>query len=172
MKTLIVGAGAIGGYFGGRLLEAGEDVTFLVRPRRAEQLSGTGLKIQSSIGNFHFPSPPTVLAEALHETFDLILLSCKAFDLDDAIVSFTPAVGPATMILPLLNGIAHLDCLESKFGAQAVLGGQCMISSTMDTEGRIIHLNNLDLLTFGERDGTVSDRANLIEAHFSKAKFK
>jgi 2-dehydropantoate 2-reductase len=99
MRILVVGAGAIGGYFGGRLLEAGRDVTFLVRPRRAEQLGRTGLSVRSRFGDIDLPAP-TVLAEQLGNSFDLVLLSCKAFDLDDAIASFAPAVGPDTAILP------------------------------------------------------------------------
>ncbi len=93
----------------------------------------------------------------LHEPFDLILLSCKAYDLAAAADSFAPAVGPNTAILPLLNGMAHLDFLADAFGARAVLGGQCLISATLDAEGRILHLNDLHLLSFGEQDGTKSD---------------
>src|SRR5262245_31148022 len=114
MRTLVVGAGAIGGYFGGRLLEAGRDVTFLVRRRRADQLA-TGLVIRSPHGNADL-SAPIVVAEALQEQFDLILLSCKAYDIADAMQSFAPAVGPQTAILPLLNGMRHLDELAGRFG--------------------------------------------------------
>lgn len=171
MKTLVIGAGAIGGYFGGRLLAAGKDVTFLVRPRRAERLGETGLVIQSPLGNLSLSNPPIVQADTLNETYDLVLLSCKAYDLGDAVTSFAPAVGSHTMILPLLNGMSHLERLEAKFGPDAVLGGQCLISSTMDAEGRIIHLNNTHSLTFGERSGARSDRADLIAAEFSGAKF-
>ena len=114
MRVLVVGAGAIGGYFGGRLLEAGRDVTFLVRPRRAAELARTGLAILSPLGNLDLPAPPTVLADALREPFDLVLLSCKAYDLDSALESVAPAVGPATAILPLLNGMRHLDVIEQR----------------------------------------------------------
>ncbi len=114
MRILVVGAGSIGGYFGGRLLEAGRDVTFLVRPRRAAQLAKTGLVIKSATGDTHLPHPPTVLAENLREPYDLILLSSKAYDLDGAIASFAPAVGPHTAILPLLNGMRHLDVLDAR----------------------------------------------------------
>src|SRR6476619_7075840 len=141
MRTLIVGAGATGGYFGGRLLEAGRDVTFLVRPRRAAQLAERGLVITSPVGDVRLPTPPTVQADALREPFDVVLLSCKAYDLDDAIASFAPAVGPETVILPLLNGMRHVDTLETRFGADAVLGGLCMISSTLDDDGTIRHLS-------------------------------
>ena len=172
MRILVVGAGAIGGYFGGRLLEAGRDVTFLVRPRRAAQLAATGLLIRSPLGDFHDPRPPTVAAQALHEPFDLVLLSCKAYDLDDAIRSFAPAVGPATAILPLLNGMRHLDVLEQRFGPAVVLGGLCAISVALDERGAIRHLNDAHLLTYGERDGVRSARLAAIEAALSGARFE
>jgi 2-dehydropantoate 2-reductase len=171
MRILVVGAGAIGGYFGGRLLEAGRDVTFLVRPRRAAELAATGLAITSPKGDFRHPRPATVEAAALREPFDLVLLSCKAYDLDDAICSFAPAVGPDTAILPLLNGMRHLDALEQRFGARAVLGGQCVISAALGDAGRINHLNDAHLISFGERDGARSARTAAIEAAFAGARF-
>lgn len=171
MRILVVGAGAIGGYFGGRLLEAGQDVTFLVRPRRAEQLARTGVSIRSPKGDIDLPAP-TVLAEDLREPFDLVLLSCKAFDLADAMQSFAPAVGPHTAILPLLNGMRHLDVLEERFGGRAVLGGWCAISVTLDSEGRILHLGDVQSLPFGERDGSMTERIRAIGAAFSGAKFE
>jgi 2-dehydropantoate 2-reductase len=171
MKILVIGAGAIGGYFGGRLLEAKRDVVFLVRPRRAGQLAERGLVIKSPLGDTNVRNPPTVQADALQQHFDLILLSCKAYDLDDAIDSFAPAVGPKTMILPLLNGMRHLDSLEHRFGAKAVLGGQCVISATMDASGQIIHLGDFHTLTFGERDGARTERISTIEEEFSRANF-
>src|SRR5690349_19424408 len=116
VRFLVVGAGAIGGYFGGRLLEAGRDVTFLVRPRRATQLAETGLVIRSRYGNARMPSPPRVLADELSQPFDVVLVSCKAYDLDQAMTSFAPAVGSGTAILPLLNGLNHLDSLAQRFG--------------------------------------------------------
>jgi 2-dehydropantoate 2-reductase len=119
MRILVIGAGAIGGYFGGRLLQAGRDVTFLVRHGRAAELAATGLTIKSPKGDATLRSPPTVLAEELHEPYDLILLSCKAYDLDGAVASFAPAVGRPTAILPLLNGMRHLDVLDARFGRDA-----------------------------------------------------
>ena len=100
MRILVVGAGAIGGYFGGRLLQAGRDVTFLVRPKRASELAASGLVIKSPSGDVTLKNPPTVQADGLTEKFDVVLLSCKAFDLEDAIKSFAPAVGPTTLIIP------------------------------------------------------------------------
>ena len=172
MRILVVGAGALGGYFGGRLLEAGRDVTFLVRPRRAAQLAKTGLVIRSKFGDAELANPPTVMADALGTPFDLIILSCKAYDLASAADSFAPAVGEKTAILPLLNGMAHLDFLSSRFGSGSVLGGLCLISATLDAEGRILHLNDLHGLPFGELDGVISARGEAIAATMAGARFE
>jgi 2-dehydropantoate 2-reductase len=162
MRILVVGAGAVGGYFGGRLLQAGRDLTFLVRPRRAAELAKHGLVIRSPLGDFHRPSPPTVSEDRLAEPFDLVLLSCKAYDLDGAVASFARAVGENTAILPLLNGMRHLDVLADRFGPKPLLGGQCVISSTLDADGTIIHLNDMHALSFGELDGSRSMRIETI----------
>ena len=173
MRILVVGAGAIGGYFGGRLIEAGRDVTFLVRPRRASELASAGLAIKSAAGDLTVPSPPTVLAENLANLrFDLIVLSCKAYDLDGAVAAFAPAVGPQTAILPLLNGMRHLDLLDARFGRERVLGGQCYIAATLDQNRAIVHLNNAHELSYGERDGGRSARIEAISAGNGRLPFK
>jgi 2-dehydropantoate 2-reductase len=172
MHILVVGAGAIGGYFGGRLVEAGRDVTFLVRPRRAEELRSSGLTIRSRFGDVVIPEPKTVLAEELRETYGLVLLSCKAFDLSSAIKSFAPAVGPATAILPLLNGMRHLEILAERFGDARVLGGQCLIAATLDEKREVVHLNENHDLSFGERDGTLSERVKAIGSLMEDVRFK
>jgi 2-dehydropantoate 2-reductase len=178
MRTLVVGAGSIGGYFGGRLLGAGRDVTFLVRARRAAQLERIGLVIRSPLGDLDLLAPPTITAEALRaddavqmarEPFDLILLSVKAYDLDAAIDDFAPAVGPHTLILPLLNGMRHLELLDTRFGADRVLGGQCVVSTTLDPDGRIIHLDEAASLAFGARDVSRSEQLEAIAAALSVA---
>ena len=171
MRILVVGAGAVGGYFGGRLLQAGRDVTFLVRPRRAAELAKHGLTIRSRLGDFHRPSPPIVSEESLAQPFDLVLLSCKAYDLDGAMASFAKAVGPQTAILPLLNGMRHLDRLAERFGPERVLGGQCVISATLEADGAILHLNDLHALTFGELDGSRSQRIETIASALLNAGF-
>ena len=162
MRVLVVGAGAIGGYFGGRLLQAGNDVTFLVRPKRASELASAGLVIKSPNGDVTLKNPPTVGADKLTEKFDVILLSCKAFDLDDAIKSFAPAVGPQTSIIPMLNGMLHLDILDKKFGRERVLGGLCAIAATLNEQREVVQLAPMQSLNFGERDGTMSDRVRAI----------
>jgi 2-dehydropantoate 2-reductase len=171
MRVLVVGAGAIGGYFGGRMLEAGRDVSFLVRSRRAAELARTGLVIRSRLGDIDLSAPPTVTADTLREPFDIVLLSCKAYDLDDAMTSFAPAVAPETAILPLLNGMQHLDALEARFGAKHVLGGQCLISAALDPDARILHLSDTHSLSFGERDGSRSARVEAIASVLSGAGF-
>jgi 2-dehydropantoate 2-reductase len=171
MRILVVGAGAVGGYFGGRLLQAGRDVTFLVRPRRAAELAKHGLVILSPLGDFHRPSPPIILQEGLAEPFDLVVLSCKAFDLDGSMASFAKAVGPATAILPLLNGMRHLERLAERFGAERLLGGQCAISTTLDADGAIVHLNDWHALSFGELDGSRSRRIEAVASTMLNAGF-
>ncbi len=162
MRILVVGAGAIGGYFGGRMLAAGRDVTFLVRPRRAAELADAGLVIKSPNGDLTLKNPPTVQADKLSDKFDAVLLSCKAFDLDDAIRSFAPAVGAQTAIIPLLNGMLHLDVLDEKFGREHVLGGLCAIAVTLNAHREVVQLAPMQSLNFGERDGRMSDRVGAI----------
>ena len=162
MRVLVVGAGAIGGYFGGRMLEAGRDVTFLVRPRRAAELASAGLVIKSPNGDVTLKNPPTVQANKFTEKFDVVLLSCKAFDLDDAVMSFAPAIGPQTSIIPLLNGMLHLDVLDKRFGRERVLGGLCAIAATLNEAREVVQLTPMQSLNFGERDGKPSERVRAI----------
>ncbi len=171
MRVLVVGAGAIGGYFGGRMLQAGQDVTFLVRPRRAAELADAGLVIKSPNGDVTLKNPPALLADKLNEKFDVVLLSCKAFDLDDAIKSFAPAVGPQTSIIPLLNGMLHLDVLDQKFGRERVLGGLCAIAVTLNGKREVVQLAPMQSLTFGERDGKMSGRVRATAEVFASGKF-
>src|SRR5215475_3078873 len=167
MRVLVIGAGAIGGYFGGRMLEAGRDVTFLVRPKRAGELASAGLVIKSPNGDVTLKNPPTVQADSIKTTFDAVLLSCKAYDLDDAIKSFAPAVGPQTAIIPMLNGMLHLDTLDNKFGHERVLGGLCAIAVTLNDKREVVQLQPMQSLGFGERDGKKSDRVRAIAEVFA-----
>jgi 2-dehydropantoate 2-reductase len=171
MRILVVGAGAIGGYFGGRMLQAGADVTFLVRPKRAAELAGAGLVIRSPLGDVTLKNPPAMQADKLTEKFDVVLLSCKAFDLDDAINSFAPAVGPDTAIIPLLNGMRHLQTLDAKFGPARVLGGLCAIAVTLNEKREVVHLQPLQSLAFGARDGKSSDHVSAIAEVMAKGNF-
>jgi 2-dehydropantoate 2-reductase len=169
VKILVVGAGAVGGYFGGRLLEKGEDVTFLVRERRKQQLEKHGLVIESIHGNATL-QPKTILSGEEEGPFDVILLSTKAYHLDGAIESVVPYVGKETMILPLLNGILHIDRLIDRFGDEKVLGGLCFIETTLDANGKVIQTSPRHDLIFGERNGKVTERIKRLEETFSGTK--
>jgi 2-dehydropantoate 2-reductase len=169
MRILVLGAGAIGGYYGGRLAEGGADVTFLVRPRRAQVLAERGLVVRSALGDIE-RKVKTLLAGDLHEAFDLVLLSCKAYDLDDAIEAIVPAVGPRSAILPLLNGINHMAVLSGRFGAERVLGGACGIGVVLEPSGEIRHVGNTEWLTFGEVSGERSARCDAIAKIFAASK--
>ncbi|WP_396234286.1 2-dehydropantoate 2-reductase [Caldifermentibacillus hisashii] len=157
MKFLVVGAGAVGGYFGGRLLEKGADVTFLVREGRMRNLQEKGLVIHSDYGNATL-SPKTIIAGEEVELYDVILLSTKAYHLDNAIDDIRPYVGENTMVIPLLNGMAHYNKLDEQFGREKVIGGLCYIEATLDSEGAVIQKGPLHMLVYGERSGQESER--------------
>ena len=163
MKFLVLGAGAIGGYFGGRLAESGADVTFLVRPHRRSQLERDGLHIESVLGNVVRPVR-TVLADSVTPEYDVVLLTCKAYDLQSSIEAIAPAVASHTAIVPLLNGLSHFAVLDAHFGASHVMGGTCMIDSTLGRDGIVHHGGTLQRLVFGERDGRRSPRAEAVAA--------
>ena len=166
MRILVIGAGAVGGYFGARLHKADRDVTFLVREKRAEQLRRTGLTVIEPDTEFTV-QPKLLTAAELHarpQSFDLILLSTKAYQLAAAMDDFAPSVGEHTAILPLLNGLSHLDTLAARFGRDAILGGSTRISADVDAEGRVIDMDKLlHDIHFGELDRTVTPRIQAID---------
>ena len=157
LRILVLGAGGTGGYFGGRLAEAGADVTFLVRDARAAALRRDGLRIESHFGNVA-QAVQVVTQDTLGSGYDLVFLSCKAYDLGSAISAIRPAIGPQTAILPVLNGVGHIVALNDAFGPRAVLGGTAKIQVTLAPDGTVRHLNDWRFVTFGEQDGTMSDR--------------
>ena len=171
MRLLVVGAGATGGYFGARLAEAGRDVTFLVRARRAEQLRRSGLQIKSPHGDLTL-APKLATTGTLERPFDAVILAVKAFALEDAIADLAPAVGPQTMIVPFLNGMRHVERLIDRFGEPAVLGGVCIVATMLDPEGRVVQLGEMQELAYGERNGTMSDRVAALDAQLQNAGFK
>ncbi|GAA0575572.1 2-dehydropantoate 2-reductase [Craurococcus roseus] len=161
MRILVLGAGALGGYFGGRLLEAGADVAFLVRPRRRAQLERDGIAIESPYGALRRPVPLVSPGEAA-PGWDVVLLACKAYDLEDAIAAVRPAVDARTAVLPVLNGVSHIEALQRAFGAERVLGGIAKIQATLAPDGTVRHLNDWRYLTFGEMDGRMSPRVEAL----------
>ncbi len=164
---LVLGAGGIGGYFGGRLVEAGADVTFLVRPTRRAELIDGGLRIRSPRGDADLAVFTTV-ADELGADYDLVLLTCKAWDLSAAIDAIAPAMAGGCGVLPFLNGIAHLAVLNERFGGARVLGGTAKIAVTRAADGSIRHLNEWSAVTFGEQDGARSDRVVALKTAFDR----
>ncbi len=151
MKILVPGAGAVGGYFGGRMAEAGADVTFLVRPQRAELLARTGLRISSKFGDLRL-QPSCITADRVKPDYDMVLLTTKAYDLASAIEAIAPAMaGSRGHVLPVLNGMSHLQALDARFGRERVLGGVAYIGSTLAPGGEIRHLNEFHRIAFGPR---------------------
>lgn len=170
MRLLVVGAGATGGYFGARLAAAGRDVTFLLRPGRAAQIRANGLRIVSPHGDLTM-APAIVETGKVSGHYDAILLSVKAFSLAPALEDLAPAVGPGTVIMPVLNGMKHVDALKRRFGGEAIIGGVCRIASTVDAEGRIVQLAPMQGLAYGEFDGAVSERMQALDAFMQGAGF-
>ena len=162
MRILVLGAGAIGGYFGGRLVQAGGDVTFLVRERRAEQLRTRGLVVRSPHGDFTVPAQ-TVVRAADAGGVDLVIVTCKSYDLESAIESIAPAVGATTCVLPLLNGVAHIDRLVAAFGAARVAGGSCAIPATLTADGEVVQLGTFHSIVFGRLAATAADAQAKLE---------
>jgi 2-dehydropantoate 2-reductase len=171
MRILIVGAGAVGGYFGGRLAQAGRDVTFLVRPRRAEQIQAQGLRILSRYYGDFTVRPKTITAAQIASPYDIIFLSVKSYGLAAAIHDFAPAVGPQTVIFPVLNGMHHIDALTERFGKDAVLGGVCYVATEVDSQGRIVQLADFQSLDYGELDGKKTSRIEAVHQFFQGAGF-
>src|SRR5690625_2644734 len=167
MKVLILGAGGIGGIVGGRLVQSGADVTFLVREGRKQNLLAHGLQIESPYGNASIPVTAKLKSEITAD-YDLVLLTCKAYDLDSAIDTIRPAVGKLTCILPILNGIAHITQLNQEFGEERVLGGTIKMQATLTANGLIRQLSDWQTLTFGEQNGTLSSRVTTFASMLEK----
>lgn len=170
MRILILGAGALGGYYGARLIQGGaaEEVAFLVRPRRQALLAASGLVVESPLGDFTLPVR-TVTAESPGTGWDVVLLSCKSYDLESAIEAIRPAMGPDTAVLPVLNGLSHLTMLREAFGEKAVLGGLAKIAATLTPEGHVRHMQPPADIIFGEIGGGMSPRVEALARVFQAA---
>ncbi len=169
MRILVLGAGGIGGYFGGRLVEKGEDVTFLVRSRRKQQIEENGLNIRSVHGDFSCTPKLITIADQV-SPFDVVLFSTKAYHLEEAINDLKPYIDENTVIIPLLNGVAHLSPLQQAFGEGQVIGGLCFIETTLNEVGDIIQTSKTNRLVFGEFNQEKTERVNRIADSFSGTK--
>lgn len=169
MRFLVLGAGALGGYFGGKLQKGGADVTFLVRPRRAAQLADRGLVLKAQDEEIRAPAR-TVLAGQIDRPHDVIVLCCKAYDLDDAVLAIAPAVGPDSAVLPFLNGIKHVSILSDRFGRERVLGGLTAVNAVLAPNGDVVQSPvKIDMTAFGELSGQPSARCAAIQLAFAAA---
>ncbi|TQL55460.1 ketopantoate reductase [Subtercola boreus] len=169
-----MGAGAVGGFFGGRLVAAGRDVTFLVRPARAAVLAADGLVVRTLEGDdLHLPDPATVTADGLAGAgpFDAVLLSVKAYALEQALDDLAPAIVGNTFIVPALNGLRHIDVLRERFGGDRVVGGVCVVAAQLDPDGGIRQVGAGNSLTYGEFDGSVSERMLELDSSLTGAGF-
>ena len=169
MKILVLGVGGIGGFFGGYLHESGADVTFLVRPKRKALLITDQLKVISPLGNLNL-DPKLILAEELKPVYDIILISCKTYDLDQAIIDLRPTKGRG-LIIPLLNGITHMKKLDEEFGKDNIMGGLAHISSNVNEDGTIEHFSEFKKLTFGNRDLSKNNAVKEFAEVCAKTKF-
>lgn len=167
MKILVLGAGAIGGYYGARLLQAGADVTFALRQRRRDILARDGLVVHSALGDFR-RHVKTIDAKAIGAPYDVVLLACKGYDLAEAMDDIAPAVGPDSVVLPFLNGLGVYSLLDQHFGHARVLGGVAYIATQMDPDGAIRHMGAGDTVMIGARsaDGHAPDAARALVALF------
>jgi 2-dehydropantoate 2-reductase len=171
MRMLVVGAGATGGFFGARLVQAGRDVTFLVRPERAAKLRERGLRVKSPQGDAVL-QPQLVTAGEIGGKYEAVLLTVKSFTLEAALEDFAPAVGEGTIILPVLNGMRHMDRLAARFGRNAVGGCAAKVATTLDDEGCIVQLAPFQDLAYGEMDGSRSSRIMAVDEFMRGASFE
>jgi 2-dehydropantoate 2-reductase len=172
MKILVVGAGAVGGYFGGRLAQAGRDVAFLVREKRAQALREGGLRIMAPDGEADVIPVETVTAGSLGAAWDVILLAVKSFALDKAVDDFAPAVGERTVVIPFLNGMRHMDTLTGRFGRDRVYGGVCYVATELRDGGTVVQLNGLQSISYGPWPSGTDDRSGAVHAALSGAGFE
>ncbi|WP_336792091.1 ketopantoate reductase family protein [Pantoea anthophila] len=163
MRILMAGAGATGGYFGARLAQAGQDVTFLVRERRFQQLKMNGLVLQTPQGTEKL-EPQLIQARSLSDHYDLIIITVKSFALEQLMEDIAPAVGPDTLIMPILNGMRHIATLQQRFGDNKVIGGLCKINATLGESGEVIQMTPLHQLYYGALDGNNDARLQRVDA--------
>ena len=160
MKFAIFGTGGVGGYFGGRLAQAGEDVTFIARGNHLSVIQQTGLSVDSIRGDFVVnPAKAADSTESVGDV-DVVILAIKGWQLDDAILQMKPLIGDATVIVPLLNGIEHMEALVNAFGSEHVLGGVCRISAFIADAGHIKHVGIDPFIAFGELNREMSERVS------------
>ena len=166
MRFAIFGTGGVGGYFGGRLAQAGEDVTFIARGMHLEAIKERGLWVESINGDFHVSMTMAFDQPEKVGVVDVILVATKAWQVAEAAQQMKPLIGPRTMVLPLENGVDAPDELAAALGQEHILGGMCRISAFIGGPGLIKHVGVQPYIAFGERDGTKSERIERLRAAF------
>ena len=149
MKILILGAGAIGGFFGAHLMKSGANVSFLVREKRKDELKKSGINIFSINGELKV-NPKLLDKNLSGQHFDVIILTNKSYDLIESIREIKPYVNK-TVIIPLLNGMAHYEILDKEFGKEKIFGGTAYISTAMNNYGSIQQITSRASIKFGPR---------------------
>lgn len=162
MRIAVFGAGGVGGYFGGRLAQAGLDVTFVARGEHLHAIKEQGLFVESIAGNFAIQPAKAVANCENAGAIDLVLIATKGWQLGDAIESMRPMVSEKTILLPLLNGVEAVDQLSDAYGKENVLNGLCGIFAKVVAPGRISHFGAQPFIRFGEQDNQQSKRVTEI----------
>lgn len=169
MRIAIIGAGGVGGYFGGRLAQAGNDVTFIARGAHLSALRTHGLRLESINGDAHIPHVQATDTPTDVEPVDIIIVSVKAWQLPDSFPAIRALLGPQTGIVPLLNGVEASDTLAAEFGAEHTLNGLCYVFAFLAEPGLIRHVGIDPIITFGERDNQASTRATAFRELLERA---
>jgi 2-dehydropantoate 2-reductase len=170
MKLMFVGAGAVGGYFGGRLIQSGHDVSFLVRANRAGQIERNGLRISSPLGDYT-TMPRYHMLDGIDPDTDVAIFSCKAYDLARMVDELSARLPARSLILPLLNGLEHYQLLDAVFGADRILGGLCHIGATLTDDGEILHSNTLQFFAYGPRSESQRQVCSALDANIRHTSF-
>lgn len=158
MRILVMGSGGVGGYFGGRLMQAGHDVIFVARGAHGAAMREHGLRLKSAAGDLHLPQVPVIQDPADAGPVDLVLFSVKLWDTVSAAASLKPVLGPDTAVISFQNGVVKDDLLCEALGAAHVAGGVAYIAATIGEPGLIVHNGAMARLVFGEHDGRSSER--------------
>lgn len=170
MRLVTIGAGGVGGYFGARLIAAGEDVTFVARGAHLAAMQQHGLRLESPKGNLHLQNVHATDDVASIGQADIVLLTVKMYDLEAAAAGVKPLVGPDTAVITLQNGVEAVD-IVSRFVPRAnVVGGVAYVAAVIAEPGLIRH-TSLDALIFGELDGRRSERLSKLAAACERAGF-
>ncbi len=169
MKIAIYGAGGLGGYYGARLADAGNDVAFIARGAHLEAIRKRGLRISSPLGDMHLPAPVATDRPAEVGPVDLVLVAVKTWQIPEVAAAMEPLLGERTVVLPFLNGVEASDDLAAVVGAGRVLGGLSKVFSKIESPGVIHHFTPNAFVAFGELDGTESERARGLLEMFSAA---